>query len=80
MFHNDDNDHHDVHACGQEKNTTSFFLLPIIGPSELGDLEPEDFCNDIVGLLLGEKLDVLVGSDSRVCGTGGRLFIFQARK
>ena len=79
MFHNDDNDHHDVHACGQKKNTTSF-LLPIIGPSELGDLEPEDFCNDIVGLLLGEKLDVLVGSDSRVCGTGGRLFIFQARK
>ena len=57
-----------------------FFFLPIIGPSELGDLDPEDFCNDIVGLLLGEKLDVLVGSDSRVCGTGGRLFIFQARK
>ena len=67
-------------AVAAKKKKTSSFLLPIIGPSELGDLEPDDFCNDIVGLLLGEKLDELVGSDRRVCGTGGRFFIFQARK
>ena len=40
----------------------SNFLLPIIG-SKLGDLEPDDFGNDIVGLL--GKLDD-VGSESRV--------------